>query len=75
MVREWHVSKKSSDKGNGSLESPFLTISKAANLALTEDKVYLLRGPPPFLRLRSLPGRCRSQTPPPKNPRGDSMDG
>ena len=44
MGREWHVSKKGSDKANGSLESPFLTISKAANLALAGDRVIVHEG-------------------------------
>ena len=44
MGREWHVSKKGSDKANGSLEAPFLTISKAANLALAGDRVIVHEG-------------------------------
>ncbi len=44
MKREFHVSKLGSDKNDGSLESPFLTISKAAKIAEETDTIIVHEG-------------------------------
>lgn len=44
MGREWHVSKNGCDKGRGDFNSPFLTISKAAQEAVAGDKVIVHEG-------------------------------
>ncbi len=44
MNREYHVSKLGSDKNDGSLLNPFLTISKAASVAEERDTVIVHEG-------------------------------
>jgi len=41
---DYHVSKSGSDSNNGSASSPFLTITKAASLAIAGDNVYIHEG-------------------------------
>lgn len=41
---EYHVSKKGSDLGQGTLESPYLTINKAASLAVAGDTITVHEG-------------------------------
>ncbi|MEO6233564.1 MAG: right-handed parallel beta-helix repeat-containing protein [Ferruginibacter sp.] len=43
-TRELHVSKKGHDTGTGSINSPFLTISRAANSAEPGDKIIIHAG-------------------------------
>lgn len=41
---EYHVSKKGNDSNEGSLQSPFFTISKAAEVMMAGDTVYVHEG-------------------------------
>jgi len=44
MSKQYHVAKNGSDYENGSLESPFLTINKAASVATAGDEVIVHEG-------------------------------
>ena len=44
MRREYHVSKKGSDKNEGTKEAPFLTIQRAADIAAPGDIVIVHEG-------------------------------
>jgi hypothetical protein len=44
MSFEYHVSKKGSDSNKGSIDSPFLTINKAAAVAQAGDTVVVHEG-------------------------------
>ena len=44
MAREYHVSKHGNDKNPGTLEAPFLTISRAAKVAQEGDTVTVHEG-------------------------------
>ncbi|MCK4992560.1 MAG: DUF1565 domain-containing protein, partial [Bacteroidales bacterium] len=43
-AKEYHVAKTGNDKNSGALESPFLTIQKAANLAQPGDVITVHQG-------------------------------
>jgi len=43
-AKEYHVAKTGNDKNSGALESPFLTIQKAANLAQSGDVITVHQG-------------------------------
>lgn len=44
MTAVYHVSKKGADANNGSIEAPFLTIQRAADLAAAGDRVVVHEG-------------------------------
>ena len=44
MGRVYHVAKTGSDLGNGTKEAPFLTINKAASIAVAGDTVIVHEG-------------------------------
>lgn len=44
MRREYHVSKRGSDKNEGTKEAPFLTIQRAADIAAPGDIVIVHEG-------------------------------
>ena len=44
MTNIYHVSKQGNDTNNGSITAPFLTIQKAASLALPGDRVIVHEG-------------------------------
>ena len=44
FAQEYHVAKNGNDSNNGTLESPFLTISKAARIALPGSVVTVHEG-------------------------------
>ena len=44
MGNIYHVSKQGSDKNNGMKESPFLTIQRAADVAVAGDQIIVHEG-------------------------------
>ena len=44
IAQEYHVAKNGNDSNNGTLESPFLTISKAAKIALPGSVITVHEG-------------------------------